>query len=120
MFICLQVLHAVVPPIYHLSTVSSRQSQAQDTTPRPNSAEINPWTWTQTRIADLGGFSIFMFAVARLFGCLVLLALSLRTLFACNCVGGNNSLCTPFAKCPEVFITLSFVSQLLPQLSFLF
>jgi hypothetical protein len=119
-FICLQALHAVVSPIYRLSTVSSRQSQAQDTTPRPNSADINPRTWTQTRIADLGGFFIFMFAIARLFGCLVLLALSLRTLFACNCAGGNDSLCASFAKCPEVFITLSLVSQLLPQLGFLF
>ena len=121
MFICLQILHALVSFIYHSSTVSSPQSQVQDTTPNPNPTEINSTTWTQTRIADLGGSSIFMFAIARLLGCLVLLAFSLRTLVACDCVGGlSDSLCTPSAKCPEVYITLSFVSQLLSPLGFLF
>lgn len=40
--------------------------------------------WIQRQADDIGGLHIFLFVVARLVGCLTLLALSLATLFASN------------------------------------
>ncbi|KAF8963033.1 multidrug resistance-associated ABC transporter [Flammula alnicola] len=65
----------------------------------------------KTQIRDLGGLHIFLYAVARLVGCLALLALSSKTLAACDSWGRHDafsSFWSLFSEFPELFMTLTF------------
>jgi hypothetical protein len=64
------------------------------------------------KIESLGGWTIYLFMVARLFGCLVLFALSVNSLLRCqkNHPGVDTHL---FLGCPESFVTLTFVNSFL-------
>ena len=68
-----------------------------------------------------GGWTIYLFMVARLFGCLVLFALSVNSLLLkCqkNHPGGVDTVFKHlFVGCPEGFLTLTFVNPF-PLFSF--
>jgi hypothetical protein len=66
-----------------------------------------------------GGWTIYLFMLARLFGCLVLFALSVNSLLRCqkNHPGVDTVYKRLFFGCPEGFVTLTFVN---PSSSFSF
>ena len=69
-------------------------------------------------VKNLGGWTIYLFMVARLFGCLVLFALSLNSLLRCQKNHlGVNAVSKHLFACPEGFMTLTFVN---PSSSFSF
>ena len=62
-----------------------------------------------------GGWTIYLFMVARLFGCLVLFALSVNSLLLkCqkNHPGVDSVFKHLFVECPEGFLTLTFVNPI--------
>ena len=63
-------------------------------------------------VKSLGGWTIYLFMVARLFGCLVLFALSVNSLLRCqkNHPGVDIVFKHLFVGCPEGFMTLTFVN----------
>ena len=73
----------------------------------------------QKKVKSYGGWTIYLFLVARLFGCLVLFALSVDPLLRCqrNHSGVDTVFKHLFAGCPEGFVTLTFVN-LFPSSSF--
>lgn len=85
-----------------------------DTQDEPVFRPVNPTTfsyffeWNK----DKAGIIMFGYTVARLFGCLTLLILSIKTLLGCSTVhqhGIDSTLPRIFSECPEAFITLTFV-----------
>ncbi|KAF8799466.1 hypothetical protein BYT27DRAFT_7317211 [Phlegmacium glaucopus] len=66
------------------------------------------------KVKNHGGWTIYLFMVARLFGCLALFALSVKSLLACrgNQPGIVDRLDTHFKHlfiwCPEAFMTVTF------------
>ena len=68
------------------------------------------------KIKSHGGWSIYLFMVARLFGCLVLFALSVNSLLRCqkNHPGVDTVFKHLFVGCPEGFMTLTFVNPFPP------
>ena len=70
------------------------------------------------KVKSLGGWTIYLFMVARLFGCLVLFALSVNSLrYQKNHPGVDTVFKHLFVGCPEGFMTLTFVSPF-PSFSF--
>ncbi|KAF8966510.1 multidrug resistance-associated ABC transporter [Flammula alnicola] len=100
--ICFQTINGLMACIKNLrrGSASSALSNAE-----PGDAHHN---WIQTRIRNLGGLHIFLYAVARLVGCLALLALSSKTLAACDSWDAFSSFWRLFSECPELFMTLTF------------
>ena len=64
------------------------------------------------KVKSHGGWTIYLFMVARLFGCLVLFALSVNSLLGCqkNHPGVHTVFRHLFVMCPEGFMTLTFVN----------
>ena len=64
------------------------------------------------RVISPGGWTIYLFMVARLFGCLVLFTLSVNSLLRCqkNHPGVDTVFKHLFVGCPEGFMTLTFVN----------
>ena len=60
------------------------------------------------KVKSHGGWTIYLFMVARLFGCLVLFALSINFLLGCQ---RNHSgvVDTVMDRCPEILMTVTFV-----------
>ena len=67
------------------------------------------------KVKSLGGWTIYLFMVARLFGCLVLFALSVNSLLRCqkNHPDADTVFKHLFVGCPEGFMTLTFVNPFL-------
>ena len=67
------------------------------------------------KVKSHGGWTIYLFMVARLFGCLVLFALSVNSLLRCqkNHPGVDAVFRHIFVVCPEGFMTLTFVNLFL-------
>ena len=72
------------------------------------------------KVKNHGGWTIYLFMVARLFGCLVLFALSLNSLLRCerSHPGVGTVFKHLFVGCPEGFMTLTFVNTF-PSFSFI-
>ena len=68
------------------------------------------------KVKSHGGWTIYLFMVARLFGCLVLFALSVNSLLRCqkNHPGVDTVFKHLFVGCPECFMTLTFVNPFPP------
>ena len=66
------------------------------------------------KVKSHGGWTIYLFMVARLFGCLVLFGLSVNSLLRCqkNHQGVDTVFKNLFFGCPEGFMTLTFVNPL--------
>ena len=66
------------------------------------------------KVKSHGGWTIYLFMVARLFGCLVLFALSVNSLLRCqkNHLGLDTGFEHIFVGCSETFTTLTFVNAL--------
>ena len=66
----------------------------------------------------VGGWTIYLFLVARLFGCLLLFALSVNSLLRCqkNYQGVDSVFKYLLLACPEGLMTLTFVNPFLPLL----
>ena len=64
------------------------------------------------KVKSHGGWTTYLFMVARLFGCLVLFALSVNSLLRCqrNHSGVDTVFEHLFVACPESFMTLTFVN----------
>ena len=64
------------------------------------------------KVKGHGGWTIYLFMVARLFGCFVLFALSVGSLLRCqkNYPGVDTVFKHLFVGCPESFMTLTFVN----------
>ena len=70
------------------------------------------------KVKSHGGWTIYLFMVARLFGCLVLFALSVNSLLRCQKnYPGVDTIFKHFVGCPEVFMTLTLVNPF-PSFSF--
>ena len=70
------------------------------------------------KVKSYGGWTIYLFLMARLFGCLVLFALSVNSLLRCQKnYPGVDTVFKHFVGCPEVFMTLTFVNPF-PSSSF--
>ena len=71
------------------------------------------------KIKSLGGWTIYLFMVARVFGCLLLFTLSVNSLLRCqkNHPGVDTVFKHLFVGCQEGFMTLTFVNPLLCSLS---
>ena len=67
------------------------------------------------KVKSLGGWTIYSFMVARLFGCLILFALSVNSLLRCqkNHPGVDTIFKHLFVGCPEGFMALTFVNPFL-------
>ena len=67
------------------------------------------------KVKSFGGWTIYLFMVARLFGSLVLFALSVNSLLRCqkNHPGVDTIFRHFFVGCPEGFMTLTFVNPFL-------
>ena len=67
------------------------------------------------KIKTFGGWTIYLFMIARLLGCFLLFTLSVSSLLRCqkNHPGVDTHL---FVGCPEVFLTLTFVNPFLRPL----
>ena len=70
------------------------------------------------KVKSLGGWTIYLFMVARLFGCLVLFALSVGSLLRRqkSHPGVDTVFKHFFVGCPEGFMTLTFVNPFLRSL----
>ena len=64
------------------------------------------------KVKSFGGWTIYLFMVARLFGCLVLFALSVNSLLRCqkNHPGANTVFKKTFRRVSEGFMTHTFVN----------
>jgi hypothetical protein len=64
------------------------------------------------KVKGHGGWTIYLFMVTRLFGCLVLFALSVHSLLRCqkNHSDVDEVFKHLFVGCPEVFMTITFVN----------
>jgi hypothetical protein len=71
------------------------------------------------KVKSLGGWTVYLFMLARLFGCLALFALSVNSLLRCqkNHPGVDTVFKHLFFGCPEGFVTLTFVNHF-PSCSF--
>lgn len=112
LFIFHQVLHILA---VSLASVLRRPST---TTPEPLSdsqADLptNFWEWIRTQIDFLGGKTITSYLIARFVGCLILLGLSIRSLFDCHDLRTllGSSLPLLLTKCPEIYMTFAFVGS---------
>jgi hypothetical protein len=69
------------------------------------------------KIRSLGGWTIYLFMVARLFGCLLLFALSVNSLRKCQKNHpGVDTVFKHLFGCPEGLMTLTFVKPFLCSL----
>ena len=73
----------------------------------------------EKKVKSLGGWTIYLFMVARLLGCLVLFALSVNSLLRCkkNHPGVDTVFKHFYAGCSEGLMTLTFVNPF-PSFSF--
>ena len=69
------------------------------------------------KVKSHGGWTIYLFMVARLFGCLVLFALSVDSLLRCQKNHPDVDFKHLFVGCPEGFMTPTFVNPF-PSSSF--
>ena len=88
----------------------------------PSLSDTMASTFSQSlknKVKGHGGWTIYLFMVARLFGCLVLFALFVNSLLRCqkNHPGVDTVFKHLFVGCPEVFMTLTFVNPF-PSFSF--
>lgn len=107
LFIGIQLIHGLMNGLRDLWPRPSGFADGEDI-----SAEVSTSQGLlQSRIENLGGRHIFIYAFARLVGCVTLLALSLTTLGACNKFGSTSPLSPLLIECPELFATVTFVSH---------
>lgn len=69
--------------------------------------------WVQDRINFLGGLHIFLYGVARLAGCIILLGLSLVTFPGIQDLDRLSSVSPPrqiLLECSELLVAVTFVS----------
>ena len=105
----LQIIHILLHWIYtfrkHGSVIES--DSLTDTTASTFSDSL------KKKVKSHGGWTIYLFMLARLFGCLVLFALSVNSLLRCQ--KNHPGVDTVFKHlfffgCPESFMTLTFVN----------
>jgi hypothetical protein len=109
----LQIIHIILHSINTFrkpGSVIETEPSLTDTTTSTFSHSL------KRKIKSLGGWTIYLFMVARLFGCLALFTLSVNSLGRCqkNHPGVDTHL---FGGCPEGFLTLTFVNPF-PLFSF--
>ena len=63
------------------------------------------------RVKSYGGWMIYLFMVARLFGCLVLFALSVNSFLGCQRNHHPGVFSDNFIVCPDSLITITFVNH---------
>ena len=104
----LQIVHIL------LHWINSYRKPGSVTVTEPSLTDTMTSTFSQ-KVKSLGGWTIYLFMVARLFGCLVLFALSVNSLRRCqkNHPGVDSVFKHLFVGCPEEFMTLTFVNLFL-------
>jgi hypothetical protein len=108
LFIGIQLIHGLMNGLSALWPRPSRFAEGDEA----SSAGVSTAQGLlQSRIENLGGRHIFIYAFARLVGCVTLLALSLTSLGACNKFGTTSSVSQLLIECPELFATVTFVSH---------
>lgn len=120
LFLSIQILHGIVNNVIKLWKRPHNEPSV-DAGVASQWKDVNPATfhYLSCESKETSGWTIFAFNVARLAGCLVLLGLSTKTLL--ECLSHSHRLTTQpvhlFKDCPEVFITLTFVSNTPPRTS---
>ena len=107
----LQVIHIF---LHSINTFRRPDSVIE---PAPSLANTMASTFSLKKmVKSQGGWTIYLFMVARLFGCLLLFALSVNSLLRCqkSHPGVNTVFKDLFVGCPEGFMTLTFVNPLSP------
>jgi hypothetical protein len=108
LFIGIQLIHGLMNGLSALRPRPSRLAEGDEA----SSAGVSiSQSLPQSRIENLGGRHIFIYAFARLVGCATLLALSLTSLGARNKFETASSLSQLLIECPELFATVTFVSN---------
>lgn len=112
----LQIIHIL------LHSINSCRKPGFVTETEPSSADSTTSTFSHSlkkKIKSLGGWAIYLFMVARLFGCIVLFTLSVNSLLKCrkNHPDVETVFKHLFVACPESFMTLTFVNPF-PSFSF--
>ncbi|KAF8956519.1 multidrug resistance-associated ABC transporter [Flammula alnicola] len=104
-----QTLHALVACFRYLRKGSSLNIAPIDEEDAPTRS-VTSLQLIQARANDHGGWTIFVYAVARLAGCLTLLVLSSTTIVHCRDWRENSA--SPlrlFFACPESFMVLTYL-----------
>ena len=111
----LQIIHILlhwINTLRNLDSVTETESSLTDTTVSTFSHSL------KKKVKSHGGWTIYLFMVARLFGCLVLFALSVNSLLRRqkSHPGVDTVFKHFFVEYPEGFMTLTFVNPFLRSL----
>ena len=106
----LQIIHIL------LHSINTFRKPVIETEPSLTDSTTSTFSHSlKKKIKSFGGWTIYLFMVARLFGCLVLFTLSVNSLLRCL---KNHSIVDThlFVGCPEGLTTLTFVNSFLLSL----
>ena len=105
----LQTIHIL------LHSINAFRKPVIETEPSLTDTTASTFSHSLAKIKSFGGWTIYLFMVARLFGCLLLFTFSVDSLLRCqkNHPGVDTNL---FVECPEGFLTLTFVNPFLSPL----
>ena len=111
----LQIIHILL----HSINTPRKPGSVIETEPSLTDTTATTFSHFLKKIKDLGGWTIYLFMVARLFGCLLLFTLSVNSLLRCqkNHPGVDTGVKHLFFGCQEGFMTLTFVNSFLRSLS---
>ncbi|KDR83043.1 hypothetical protein GALMADRAFT_866150 [Galerina marginata CBS 339.88] len=118
-FVCFQFFQLLVIILNHLrstpaGSLAERESAQGILSDSPEPIAFRQWL--RTRVNDLGGTKIFGYLFARLVGCVILLALSIRSLTECH-GSGKRSGSPVISECPEAYISLTYFYAMLLALT---
>jgi hypothetical protein len=113
---CICLFLQIIQILLHSINAFRKPGSVIETEP---SLTTSTFSHSLKKIESLGGWTIYLFMVARLVGCLVLFALSVNSLLRCqkNHPGVDTAFKLLFVGCPEGFLTLTFVNPFLLSLS---
>ena len=110
---CVCLFLQIVLNLPHLINTYQKCGSVIETEPSLTDAMASTFLHSfKKKVKSLGGWTIYLFMVARLFGCLVLFALSVTSLLRCqkNHPRVDTVFKHLFVGCPEGFMTLTFVN----------
>ena len=105
----LQIIHTLL----HWINTFRKPGSVIETEPSLTGTTVSTFSHSlKKKVKRFGGWTIYLFMVARLFGCLILFALSVNSLLRCqkNHPDVDTVFKHFFVGCPEGFMTLTFVN----------
>ena len=118
--VCTCLFFQIIHTLLHLINTFRKPGPVIETEPSLTDTVACTFSHSLTKkVKSFGGWTIYLFMVARLFGCLILFALSVNSLLRCqkNHPGVDTVFKHLFVGCSEGFMTLTFVNPF-PSSSF--